>query len=211
MIRFYRTPNVLKSYFSAYTWSLKTPDSIYLTFDVAIKLLAPGFMAGTEALDQLESYKAKGTFFVVGENVNKFSSVVALAHEQGHTVSNHTYNHLKGWSTPDEEYLENIQQCDEVIASVIGTQSTFFRPPYGRIKSSQALLLENRDIIMWSHLSWDFDRRLNTDRSIEALSMADPGSVIVFHDSVKAEKNLKVILPTLLDIYANRGLQMIAL
>ena len=86
--------------------------------------------------------------------------------------------------------------------------TALFRPPYGRIKRSQIKQLHDRQLIMWSHLSWDFDQKVDRERSVTKLSTAKAGSILVFHDSIKAFENLKAILPPLLQHFQQRGLKM---
>src|SRR5690606_34040052 len=135
------------------------------------------------------------TFFCVGDNVRKFPEVYRQITEAGHLTGNHTYNHLNGWKSQTEAYLNNIAQCDELV------KSDLFRPPYGKLSPRQALLLKQKNyrLIMWSLLSRDFERHLNTEESLKALIKGSaPGTIVVFHDSEKAEKNLKQLLPAYL-------------
>ncbi len=141
-----KTPWWLRMIYSGYTWRMpSTEKTIYLSFDDGPHEIATPFV-----LDTLKQYNAKASFFCIGKNVRLHREIYQRILQEGHAVGNHTENHLNGWHTPNNEYLNNIQQAEEVI------QSNLFRPPYGRIKRSQAKAL-NKQIIMWDVLSGDFD------------------------------------------------------
>jgi len=198
MIRIHKTPGLLRKLYPQLTWTRDT-DEIYLTFDDG-----PQPDVTEWVLEQLDQFHAKATFFCVGENIFKHSDIASLVLTKGHKISNHTYNHLNGWNNEDDYYLENIVKCESFISG----DNQLFRPPYGRIKKSQINKLDNYEIIMWSHLAWDFDSGMNPKHSIEALSSAEPGSILVFHDSYKSFKNLKMILPEILENLSGRDLKM---
>ncbi len=137
-------------------------------------------------MEQLAAYKARGTFFCVGDNVRKHPEIVEELRKQGHTLGNHTFHHLKGWRHSVGNYVQDVQQCADILPTRL------FRPPYGKITRKQLKALRNDySIIMWSLLSRDFDQDLNVAESLEALKIYTvPGSIVVFHDSIKAEKTL---------------------
>ena len=116
---------------------------------------------------------------------------------EGHAIGNHTYSHLNGWRTKSSTYVEDIKLADQVMDE-LKLNHNLFRPPYGRIRKRQLMRLQ-RQVIMWSHLSWDFDPKLNIERSLRELKKAKAGSILVFHDSEKARHNLKILLPEILD------------
>ena len=115
--------------------------------------------------------------------------------DEGHTIGNHTYNHLNGWTTENIKYFHNIRRCAHLV------NSDLFRPPYGRIKPKQAQFIQRHyDIIMWSLLSGDFDPALSKEMCLQnVVSNIQPGAIIVFHDSLKAFEKLKYVLPKTLD------------
>ena len=175
---------------------------VYLTFDDGpIPEVTPW------VLDVLARHGARGTFFCVGENVARYPSLFARLAAEGHAVGNHTFNHLSGWSSDVEEYVDNVSKCDRLVASPL------FRPPYGRISPRKALALRgDYDIVMWDVLSGDFDPELTgADCVRNVLENVSPGSIIVFHDSLKAEANLRYALPRVLAALARQGYRFEAL
>ena len=173
-----------------------TNRTVFLTFDDG-----PHPEITPWVLQQLDTFGAKATFFCVGENVLKYSDTYQTILAQGHKTGNHTMHHIKGWKTGTDTYLDNIKQCSKLV------KSNLFRPPYGRIKSKQVIAIGNTyDIIMWSLLSCDFDKNLDTKKALAGLKRkTKSGSIIVFHDSLKAEKNLKEMLPLYLHYLNDKG------
>jgi len=192
-----KTPKFIQTLFPNFTWNVPSDDKvIYLTFDDGpIPDVTPWVM------DVLEEYDAKGTFFCVGNNVKKHPEVYQEVLDRGHAVGNHTLNHLSGWANTHLEYLHDIRNCAHLV------NSKLFRPPYGRLKPNQAqFLMRHYDIIMWDVLSGDFDQNLEPSQCLGNVIMkAGPGSIVVFHDSIKAEKNLKYALPKTLAYFADQG------
>jgi len=169
---------------------------LYLTFDDGpLPTVTP------HVLSILKQYNAKATFFCVGDNVSKHPQEYAQLLNEGHAVGNHTMHHIKGWKTGTNTFLDNVEQCRKVI------ESHLFRPPYGRIKGKQINALKDKyTIIMWSLLSLDFEKNLNIKKALANLKRkTKAGSIIVFHDSIKAEKNLKEILPQYLQFINAQG------
>lgn len=196
---FYPTkiPNFLQRLFSKYTFSLPTSEKvIYLTFDDGpISEVTPW------VLEQLAAYNAKATFFMIGDNVRKYPKVYAQVLNEKHRIGNHTFNHLNGWKTTNEIYFKNVAEC----AAVIDTK--LFRPPYGKLKPSQAKYLRKQyQIVLWDILSGDFDATISSEQCLDnILKNAEKGSIIVFHDSLKAEKHLRFVLPKVLEHFSKKG------
>jgi len=195
-----KTPNILQRLFPHFTWRIPPADDrdkvLYLTFDDGpIPGLTPW------VLEQLAAYDAKATFFCVGDNVRKQPGIFQDLLQQGHSVGNHTYHHLDGWATENLPYFHDLRKCARL------TQSTLFRPPYGRLKPRQAqFLLRHYHIIMWDVLSADFDPSVSPLQcSRNVIDCAGPGSVIVFHDNYKAEENLRYALPSVLAHFSEQG------
>jgi len=203
-VRFFRTPPVLPLLYPSLLWRIKTVEKeIYLTFD-------DGPVPGpTEfVLDTLRSFHATATFFCIGDNIKKHPEQFRKVVEAGHAVGNHTFNHLNGWRTSPEEYLDNIVLCQKQLPP----STTLFRPPFGRIKRSQASLLRDYRIVMWDVLTYDYDRSLKSQTSLKgSVEAVRPGSIIVFHDSLKAEKNLTYVLPRFMEQCALQGYSFKAL
>ncbi len=177
---------------------------LYLTFD-------DGPVDGPTdfVLETLARYKAGATFFCIGDNIRKHEHVFRRVIDGGHVVGNHTFNHLNGWKTSLEEYRENTIKCEDAIRALAPARVTtpLFRPPYGRIRKSQInALSDDFKIIMWDVLTMDYRADLAPERCLRGtINATRPGSVVVFHDSFKAEKNLMFALPRFLEHFANLG------
>lgn len=192
-----KTPAVIQRLLPRFTWRMPDQEKVlYLTFDDGpIPEVTPW------VLDQLEAYDAKATFFCVGDNVRKHPSVYQAVLDAGHSVGNHTMNHYNGWKRTVPEYLDNVQTCNQYVHSAL------FRPPYGRLRPAQRRALEKHyRIVMWDVLSGDFDTHLAPEACLEnVLHNATRGSIIVFHDSLKASPRLRVALPGTLKHFAELG------
>lgn len=192
-----KTPAFVQRLLPGFTWRMPATEKVlYLTFDDGpIPEVTPW------VLDTLRSAGARATFFCVGENVQRHPHVFQRILDEGHAVGNHTHNHLNGWKTDASVYLQNVQTC---AAQVPGT---LFRPPYGRLRSAQAeALRENYRIIMWDVLSGDFDRNLRPEKCLHnIIRHSRPGSIVVLHDSLKAEPNVRYALPRLLEYFSEKN------
>jgi peptidoglycan-N-acetylglucosamine deacetylase len=207
MIVPHRTPFFLPLlYPSSLIWRIPTNENeLYLTFD-------DGPVNGpTEfVLEELARRNVHGTFFCIGDNVMKHTDVFRKIKAAGHGIGNHTFNHLNGWKAADKQYLENIDQCEKQIGESGGRPVSIplFRPPYGRIKRSQIKALSKYRIVMWDVLSIDYDKSLSPERCLKnSIAATRPGSIVVFHDSFKAERNLSHALPRFLDHFLSKGYQ----
>ncbi len=199
---FHRTPWLVKKLYPSLNWSLPTDEKIiYLTFDDGPIPDLTEFI-----LDTLNNYQAKGTFFCVGDNLSKHPEIAKRAIKEGHKLANHTFNHLAGWTVGDEQYLDNIQQCENHLTQ-LNENHGFFRPPYGKIKRSQINKVSpNHKIIMWDVLSGDYSNKINQEQCLNGTIKATrKGSIVLFHDNIKAEKNMKYALPRFLDHFSNQG------
>lgn len=170
--------------------------TLYLTFDDG-----PTPTITEKVLDILDQYQAKATFFCLGRNVERYQDVYRLIIERGHSVGNHTYSHLKGWKSKNLEYFKDIELASQLI------HSNLFRPPYGKILRSQIRHLKKKyKIVLWEVMSHDYENRVSKEKSLRAvLHYARQGSILVFHDSVKAWPKLQYILPKLLKYYKEKG------
>jgi len=192
-----KTPQFIQRFFSNFVWKGPSDDKVlYLTFDDGpIPEVTPW------VLEQLESHNAKGTFFCVGENVKSNPSVFDSVINAGHAIGNHTYNHLSGWTSDNVQYFDNVRDCANMV------HSNLFRPPYGRIKPKQAEFLKQQySIIMWDVLSGDFDPNISKEQCFNnVIKHTENGSIIVFHDSLKAQEKLRYVLPKILKHYSEKG------
>ncbi|MFG6684985.1 polysaccharide deacetylase family protein [Mariniflexile sp. HNIBRBA6329] len=208
-----KTPLVAKKMFPNYVWDIATDDKvIYLTFDDG-----PTPKITNWTLNTLKEYNAKATFFCIGNNIEKHPDIFQNILDDGHTIGNHTHNHIKGWKTKAAEYLENVNLCETVIKNQISSSSiinqkssivNLFRPPYGQItpKQGKELIALDYKIIMWDVLSFDWDQSVSKETCFNnVISKATNGSIVVFHDSFKASKNMTYSLPLLLEYFTKKG------
>ncbi len=188
---------LIKRIFPSLEWNIKTHEKIiYLTFDDGpIPEVTPW------VLQQLKGYDAKATFFCVGENVKKHPEIFAQVKSENHQLGHHTFSHLNGWKTKNESYFSDVEKGNAVCPSPL------FRPPYGKLKRKQIQVLKKLyRIIMWDVLSYDFDKNCSPEKCFQnVLKHATNGSIIVFHDSLKAEQNLRYALPKVLDYFSKKG------
>lgn len=195
------TPWWLRMLFPAnLTWRIPATEKIiYLTFDDGPNPVATPFV-----LDELKKYNAKATFFCIGKNVQEQPELYQRIFADGHRVGNHTHNHLNGFHTKDELWLQNVKEAAKWI------DSDLFRPPYGKIRSFPAKVLKESNppfqIIMWDVLSADFDTSISPQKCLDNVTKhTKPGSIIVFHDSEKAFPNLRFALPEVLKLFSGEG------
>lgn len=192
-----KTPKLVRAFMPAYIWSIPTDERVlYLTFDDGpIPEVTPW------VLDTLRPFDAKATFFCVGHNVEKHPAIFRQILAEGHSVGNHTFNHLSGWQTNPVVYLNNVRRCARVV------KSRLFRPPYGRLTPKQRDFLKRHfQIVMWDVLSGDYDAGISPEQCLQnVLDNTGPGSIVVMHDSLKAERNLRFALPDILEYFAEQG------
>lgn len=205
MFYWHSNPDWLARLFPEVIWhKSRTAKKIYLTFDDGPVPDATEFV-----LDQLEQYKAKATFFCVGENVEKHSSIFQKVKTAGHKVGNHTYNHLNGWENNFLPYMKNVEACDSVMVEA----GVCFRPPYGKLTMKQYReIKKDREIVMWDILTGDFDAELSPKQCLNnSIKHTKNGSVVVFHDSLKNITTLTEVLPKYLKHFDELGYEFAAL
>ena len=201
-----KTNSLVKKIFSNLVWDVpNTENKIYLTFDDG-----PIPEITVWVLEELKKHDAKATFFCIGHNIEKHPEIFEKVINEGHSIGNHTFNHLNGWKTSTEEYLKNTFLCEEQIleSKICNLKPKLFRPPYGKIKPSQSKKLRRLGykIIMWDVLSADYDTSISPEKCLEnVLQNVSSGSIIVFHDSVKAFPNLEYTLPKALKYWTAIG------
>ena len=176
--------------------------TLFLTFDDG-----PTPTVTEKVLEILDQYKAKATFFCLGRNVERFQDIYQTIIARGHSVGNHSYSHLKGWRSGNLEYFEDIELASRYI------HSGLFRPPYGKIRRSQIRYLKDKyKIILWEVMSHDYNNRVSEERSLRAvLRYTREGSILVFHDSLKAWNKLHYILPRVLKHFSALGFKFEAI
>lgn len=178
-------------------WEVSVRDKkIFLTFDDGpIPEVTPW------VLDTLKQFQALATFFCVGDNVRKHPDVFQELKQSGNLIGNHTYNHLKAWKTKRDAYLLNIARCNDLV------NSHLFRPPHGQITPQLARIIgKEYRIVMWSILSRDFDPQVSPYQCLKnSVEQSKPGTIIVFHDSLKARKQLEYTLPRYLEHFSKQG------
>jgi peptidoglycan-N-acetylglucosamine deacetylase len=196
-----KTPFWLRALYPSCTWKMLGAEKvIYLSFDDGPHVDATPFV-----LAELKKYNAKASFFCIGKNVAAHKNLYEQILHEGHTVGNHTYDHVNGWKTNTAHYIENIELAGKLI------QSNLFRPPYGRITKSQIQKIKAdktlpQKIIMWDVLSGDFDLSLTAESCIKnIIKNTVAGSIVVFHDSAKAFERLKIALPRILAHFTALG------
>lgn len=200
----YRAPFFLPWLYPTLTWRLPTTEKqLYLTFD-------DGPVPGPTdfVLETLSKHTIKATFFCIGDNVRKHPEVFKNVVAQGHVIGNHTFNHVKGWKTPLNDYVENTTQCDSIVEALNSKPGTtnLFRPPYGRITRAQIKALSNYRIVMWDVLTHDYDQAKSPEACLKnSIRATRNGSIIVFHDSLKAERNMSYALPRYIDHFLGKG------
>ncbi|ARN78275.1 polysaccharide deacetylase family protein [Nonlabens spongiae] len=187
-----RIPHWIPKVFKGLTWhKSRARKEIYLTFDDG-----PTPIVTDKVLEILRDYGVKATFFCIGDCVKRHPDIYQRLLDQGHRVGNHTFNHLNAWKTSWQEYLDNTGQAAQLISS------NLFRPPYGKITSSVVKKLKSKGykVVMWDVLSGDFDTSRSASSCLENLKKnTRNGSIVVFHDSEKAQERLLEILPEYLE------------
>lgn len=192
-----KTPELLKRMFTTQIWSLPANEkNIYLTFDDG-----PTPNITNWVLDCLKDFSAQATFFLIGKNAVEQPELFERTLDENHRIGNHTFNHLNGWNTRNTTYVRNILAADKLL------HTRLFRPPYGRITNSQTRLMAKRfDIIMWDVLSGDFDTDLSREQCLNnVIGNTGAGSIVVFHDSVKAFDRMQFTLPRMLEHFSKQG------
>lgn len=187
----------MKKFFPKAVWEFNSSEkNIYLTFDDGP---IPGL---TEwILDELKRFEAKATFFCVGENIEKNRAIFDRISKEGHQVGNHTQNHIKGFHSSLLEYMRNTEACETF------TKSKLFRAPYGQLRKSQyrALLKKEYKIVFWDVVSYDYERISPEQCLRNVLRYTKAGSIVLFHDNIKAETNVKYALSHTLKHFSEKG------
>ena len=193
-----KPPGIIRKLFPYFIWNFPDEkDGIFLTFDDG-----PRPEVTPWVLDILDKYNAKATFFCIGKNVEMFPELFEEVKRRGHAVGNHSYSHVKGWEMHTGDYVRDIDTAGDLI------KSNLFRPPYARIGTNQARVLNERyKTIMWNIISRDYNQTISGDACARnVIPHIEPGAIIVFHDSIKCARNLFIALPQVLEAIKAKGL-----
>ena len=193
----HKTPRLIRAIAHDFIWRIPTVNQeVFLTFDDG-----PTPIITEKVLDILAQFGAKATFFCIGKNAQNHPQIVTRILNVGHAIGNHTQTHRRGWKTGYAHYLRDVVQAKQHLDTVL------FRPPYGQITRSQTRALKNHfHLIMWDILSGDFDPEMSVEQCIQIVSnQCVPGSIVVFHDSMKASPILLQSLPIILQQLQEKG------
>ena len=209
----HKTNVLIRKMFPRFVWKQDTTEKvIYLTFDDG-----PTPEITNWTLNVLKQYNAKATFFCIGNNIEKHPKIFQDILNDDHAIGNHTHDHIKGWKTKTADYLKDITKTQAVILNQMHESNSgarndvslkLFRPPYGQItpKQGKKLIALGYKIIMWDVLSFDWSKTVKQENCLNnVLTKTTSGSIIVFHDSVKASKNMQYTLPQVLEHFSKNG------
>jgi peptidoglycan/xylan/chitin deacetylase (PgdA/CDA1 family) len=190
-------PRIIRALYPKAIWRMNPNEkAVYLTFDDGpIPEITPW------VLDVLDHHEIKATFFMVGDNVRKYPDTFRMVVERGHRIGNHTFNHIRGFEYPTDDYLANTDKANETM------KTDLFRPPHGHMRWAQYHVLKKYyKIIMWDLVTRDYSKRVNREQVFEIVKRyTRNGSIITFHDSLKAEKNMKYALPRSIEWLKEQG------
>lgn len=192
-------PLLYRLLFPEALWRIKRRGGskvVYLTFDDGpIPEQTPW------VLDVLDRYGIKATFFMVGDNVRRYPHLLDEVRRRGHSYGNHTMHHLQGMKVKARRYLRDVSEAAALI------DSSLFRPPHGLIRWKQAKALkEHYNIVMYDLVTRDYSRKLTPEDVLNNVKRyARNGSIIVFHDSLKAAANMRPALPAAIEWLLEQG------
>ena len=196
-MKIFRTPSYFSWFFPRRKWGFSSDEnSVYLTFDDG-----PTPELTSWILNFLKKEEVKATFFCVGSNAKTYPELMERIVDDGHGVGNHTMRHEKGTKVSRSKYLESIDEASEYIDSAL------FRPPYGRLPMIYGRAIRKKyTIVMWSWLSYDYDKSVPITKVIEEAYRIKSGDVLVVHDNEKVMERIKVLLPRLVQIVREKEL-----
>lgn len=197
-MKLFKTPRIIRKYFFRRTWGFSMhTNEVFLTFDDGPHPDITPFV-----LDELNKHQITACFFCVGDNVRKYPELFDRIRNEGHQVGNHTMFHNNAIKTKEKVYFESIHTAQELI------QSTYFRPPYGRLQPSRSRrIAKEYKIIMWSWLSYDFDLSISIKDILQnAEKNIQRGDILVLHDNPKIKERQKELLPQLIQLIKDKNL-----
>jgi len=198
-MKLFKIPQFVKWVYPKRIWGISVSDPIvFLTFDDGpIPEITPWI------LDFLLAKNIKATFFCVAENVLKYPEIYQRILDEGHSVGNHSFNHNNGYKTDYNSYITSFQKADSII------KSKLYRPPYGKMTRKQEKeIVKTHKIIMWSWLSYDFDKSVSTQKIMKnANREIKPGTILVLHDNAKIVERTKLLLPQIVELLDRKGLK----
>ena len=160
-------------------YSVKRPDNkISLTFNCAW-----GDEDIDSILETLRTHNKKATFFIVGEWAEKFPDSLKKIAENGHEIGSHSYNHAHYNEMSYDDILADIEKCDTVIESIIGSNIYLVRGGYGEYNNDvlNACKNTNRTYIQWSLDSIDYKAKSADDILNRILPKIKNGDIILMH------------------------------
>lgn len=194
---FVKSPKIFDLLYPDLIWRMNNAEKkIYLTFDDG-----PDKSVTPELLDILDRFKAKATFFCVGKKAEQHPEIVQQIKASGHTIGNHTFQHLKGKKVSTADFVEDVAQCNKLLSS------NLFRPPYGSINRSQIINLKKQyKIYMWTVLPGDFDAKVSKEKCLHrSLKYTTSGTIIVYHDSNKTRDKVLYTVPKYIEHFQKLG------
>ena len=195
---FVKTPKFIRILCPSVIWRKEnSQNNVWLTFDDGPHPEVTPFILTT-----LKEERVKATFFLVGEQIERYPELYTQIIKDGHVIANHSYSHKNGWNSNNSNYINDIQKCQQVMP-----ENKLFRPPYGRISPLQVRYLKKiYKIIFWDVLSWDFSSHCTPKKVKEnVLNNTTQGSIIVFHNNWKSFNNLEPILKETIQELKQKG------
>lgn len=205
-----KVPTAFKRLYPQRIWDIvpekrERSSSVYFTFDDGpIPEVTPWVLA------TLASYDAKGTFFCIGDNLRKHPNIAKQIVAEGHSLGNHTQHHLSAWKHSKSSYIKDIEEASNYLRKHC-IKDNLFRPPYGKLKSNYAREIQQMgySIIMWDILSKDYEQSISKEACLEnVINHLEPGSIVVFHDSLKAQEKLEYTLPRAIEFALEKGFSL---
>ena len=193
-----KTPSIFQKLFPSLVWKMPTNEKkVWLTFDDG-----PNPKTSPFILNLLKESNVKATFFCVGKNIEGYPEIFKRIKADGHSIGNHTYSHLNGFTTCRKKYLEDIEKCQKLIPD-----TKLFRPPFGKFYPWQIKKLKQQyKIIMWDVMAGDFDKNTSVENCLNnVINNVEEGSIIVLHDNEKSFENLQYTLAKMISKLKERG------